>query len=224
MKRNLKTRAKRALGPEIFKFQNENENENGGDNTTAAAPPIISRCVSFFAISSPTSMAASMNRNSRLRCLVSLMLSLLQVAASTHATAACFVTTNYYQTTNSKTTRLFVSSGFSFQDGEQVLVSVQKPLGIVLEEQQPQPQPQPDDSDDDDDETAGTVIFVAEMDPAGSASRAGVLTGDVLLAVQNASVENRSLEYVMAFLAQAPRVVNLRFLRQTTRQTGLIKK
>jgi predicted metalloprotease with PDZ domain len=160
-----------------------------------------------------------MNRNSRTRLLASLVSSLLlplRVAALTHAAAAaaaaaCFVTSTHYQTTSSRAARLFVSSGFSFQDGDQVLVSVQKPLGIILEERQAQPQ---DDSNDD--ETAGTVIFVTEMDPDGSASRAGVLTGDVLLAVQNASVENRSLEYIMAFLAQAPRVVNLRFLRQTT--------
>jgi hypothetical protein len=73
---------------------------------------------------------------------------------------------------------VFVSSGFSFQGREQVLVSVQKPLGIILEERQPQRQQQDDSDDDDDDETAGTVIFVV----AGSASRAGVLIGDVLLA------------------------------------------
>jgi hypothetical protein len=155
--------------------------------------------------------------------LISLVLSLLLLpplrVASTRAhadAAACFVTSKYRQTTTSKSTRLLVSSGFSFQDGEQVLVSVQKPLGIVLEERQAQEQHQDDSDDNGSDAIAGTVIFVADMDPAGSASRAGVLTGDVLLAVQNASVENRSLEYVMAFLAQAPRVVNLRFLRQTT--------
>jgi hypothetical protein len=169
-------------------------------------------------------MATSMNKNGRMQLLVSLVLLLLllplRVAASTtHATTtACFVPPSmHYQTTSSRTTRLLVSSGFSFQDGEQVLVSVQKPLGIIIEVRQAREQ-QKDDTGDDDgyDETAGTVIVVAEMDPAGSASRAGVLRGDVLLAVQNASVDNRSLEYVMAFLAQAPRVVNLRFLRQTT--------
>jgi hypothetical protein len=170
-------------------------------------------------------MATSMNKNGRMQLLVSLVLLLLllplRVAASTtHATttACCFVPPSmHYQTTSSRTTRLLVSNGFSFQDGEQVLVSVQKPLGIIIEVRQAREQ-QKDDTGDDDgsDETAGTVIFVAEMDPAGSASRAGVLRGDVLLAVQNASVDNRSLEYVMAFLAQAPRVVNLRFLRQTT--------
>jgi C-terminal processing protease CtpA/Prc len=171
-------------------------------------------------------MIASMYRNSRMCRLVSLVLSLLlplRVASANAgaAAAACFVTSKYHQTTTSKSTQLLVSSGFSFQDGQQVLVSVQKPLGIVLEERQAQEQAQEqhqDDSDEDvgSDAIAGTIIFVAEMDPAGSASRAGVMTGDVLLAVQNASVENRSLEYVMAFLAQAPRVVNLRFLRQTT--------
>jgi S1-C subfamily serine protease len=92
---------------------------------------------------------------------------------------------------------LLVSGGFSFDDGEQVLVSVQKPLGILLEQ---------------DDDGGGPVI-VAEVDPAGSAALAGVQVRDVLMAVQNASVEHQSLEYVMKFLADAPRVVNLRFLR-----------
>lgn len=98
-----------------------------------------------------------------------------------------------------------------------MLVSVLKILGIILEERQVNQQEQPKDDNDDhgSEETAGTIVFVAEMDPAGSVSRAGMLTGDVLLAVQNASVENRSLEDVMAYLAQAPRVVNLRCLRQT---------
>jgi C-terminal processing protease CtpA/Prc len=165
-------------------------------------------------------MATGTNRNSRMWRLVSLVLSLplllpLRVASTHTGAAACFVTSKYSQTTTSKSTRFLVSSGFSFQDGEQVLVSVQKPLGIVLEERQAQEQHQ-DDSIDDGSDAIATVIFVAEMDPAGSASRAGVLTGDVLWVVQNASVENRSLEYVMVFLAQAPRVVNLRFLRQTT--------
>ena len=93
-------------------------------------------------------------------------------------------------------TQLRVSSGFSFEDGEQVLVSVQKPLGIILEQGE-----------------EGGIIVVAEVDPSGSAARAGVKTGDVLLAVQNASVQDQSLEYVLDFLGQAPRVVNLRFSR-----------
>lgn len=94
-------------------------------------------------------------------------------------------------------TKVFIGTGFSFDDGEQVLVSVQKPLGILLEQ---------------DDEEA--PVMVAEVDPSGSAGRAGVQAGDILVAVQNASVETQSLEYVMEFLGQAPRVVNLRFIRR----------
>jgi len=56
-------------------------------------------------------------------------------------------------------------------------------------------------------------VVEAEIDPNGSAASAGVKVGDVLLAVQNASVQERSLEYVLGFLGQAPRVVNLRFSR-----------
>ena len=93
-------------------------------------------------------------------------------------------------------TQLFIGTGFSFDDGEQVLVSVQKPLGIILEQQ----------------EEDGPVM-VGEVDPSGSAGRAGVQEGDILVALQNASVETQSLEYVMDFLGRAPKVVNLRFVR-----------
>lgn len=61
--------------------------------------------------------------------------------------------------------------------------------------------------------TVNRPIFVAKVDPSGSAARAGIQVGDVLVAVQNASVENQTLEYTMAFLSQAPTVVNLRFIR-----------
>ncbi|KAL7469103.1 hypothetical protein ACHAXS_009347 [Conticribra weissflogii] len=91
-----------------------------------------------------------------------------------------------------------ISSGFSFSDGEQVLVSVQRPIGIVLEQ-----------------ELSSGPIFVVEVDPSGSAADAGVKEGDVLLAVQNASVQNIDLEEVLAFIGNAPRVVNLRFLRKS---------
>ena len=94
--------------------------------------------------------------------------------------------------------KLRIGTGFSFDDGEQVLVSVQKPLGILLEQ----------------DEEEGSPVVVADLDSAGSAAKAGVQQGDILLAVQNASVESQSLEYVMDFLGRAPRVVNLRFLRR----------
>lgn len=92
---------------------------------------------------------------------------------------------------------LLVSSGFSFSDGQQVLVSAQRPLGIVLEQ----------------DETPGEIV-VRSLDPSGSGADAGVREGDILLAVQNASVQNASLDEVLAFIGNAPRVVNLRFLRR----------
>ena len=89
-----------------------------------------------------------------------------------------------------------VSSGFSFSDGEQILVSLQKPMGILLEQD------------------AGGPIIVMEVNQGGSADGAGVKIGDVLLAVQNASVENADLEEVLAFIGNAPKVINLRFLRE----------
>jgi C-terminal processing protease CtpA/Prc len=92
-----------------------------------------------------------------------------------------------------------VSSGFSFEDGEQILVSVQKPLGIVLQQ--------------DSDTTEGNIVVV-EVDPSQSAARAGVQVGDVLVAVQNASTISVELEEVLDFVAtKCPRVVNLRFPR-----------
>mmetsp|Transcript_140 Transcript_140/g.307 ORF Transcript_140/g.307 Transcript_140/m.307 type:complete len:142 (-) Transcript_140:53-478(-) len=89
-----------------------------------------------------------------------------------------------------------ISSGFSFSDGEQLLVSLQKPLGILLEQ-----------------ESQGPII-VAEVNQGGSADGAGVIVGDVLLAVQNASVESADLDEVLAFIGNAPRVLNLRLLRK----------
>ncbi|KAL7505292.1 hypothetical protein ACHAXN_002776 [Cyclotella atomus] len=93
---------------------------------------------------------------------------------------------------------LMIGTGFSFNDGEQILVSVQKPLGLVLEQ---------------DASATNTPITVAEVDTTGSASRAGVQEGDVLLAVQNMSVESYDLEQVLRAIGNAPRVVNLRLLR-----------
>jgi C-terminal processing protease CtpA/Prc len=90
-----------------------------------------------------------------------------------------------------------ISSGFSFQDDDQILISAQKPLGLILEEQE------------------DSSIAVVEMDETGSAAKAGVRMGDVLLSVQNASVENVSLEQAMTYIAQSPKVVNLRFSRAT---------
>ena len=89
-----------------------------------------------------------------------------------------------------------VSSGFSFSDGEQILVSLQKPMGVLLEQD------------------AGGPIIVTEVNQGGSADGAGVKIGDVLLAVQNASVENADLGEVLAFIGNAPKVINLRFLRK----------
>lgn len=88
-----------------------------------------------------------------------------------------------------------ISSGFSFDDGNQILVSVQKPLGLVLEQEDDGP------------------IVVSEVDPDGSAGSAGVQVGDVLLAVQNASVETADLDSVLNFMEQGPRVINLRLLQ-----------
>ena len=88
-----------------------------------------------------------------------------------------------------------ISSGFSFQNDDQILLSAQKPLGLLLEEQ--------DDAS----------IRVVEMDENGAAAKAGVRMGDILLSVQNASVKDVSLERAMAYIAQAPKVVNLRFAR-----------
>lgn len=99
--------------------------------------------------------------------------------------------------TNARKSPLFIGTGFSFDDGNQVLVSVQKPLGIILEQ-------------GDDDESS---IVVADVDVSGSAARAGIQVGDVLVAVQNASVEHQSIEDVLDFIVQVPRVVNLRFVR-----------
>jgi hypothetical protein len=103
-----------------------------------------------------------------------------------------------------------IGTGFSFDDGEQLLVSVQKPLGIVLEQQQQQQQQQNDDDDDND----GIIVRVTDVDPSGSAHRAGVRIGDVLVAVQNASVEQVDLESVLEFIQKGPRVMNLRLKRQ----------
>lgn len=91
-----------------------------------------------------------------------------------------------------------ISSGFSFNDGEQILVSAQKPLGIVLEQ-----------------DSESGIIIVAEVDPAGSAGKGGVKVGDILVAVQNASTENVDIDDVLAFVGNGPRVMNLRLMRPT---------
>jgi hypothetical protein len=94
-----------------------------------------------------------------------------------------------------------IGTGFSFEDGEQILVSVQKPFGIVLE------QGNEDRSDD------GRIV-VTEVDPNRSAEKTGVREGDVLVAVQNASTVSADLGQVLDFIAtKCPREVNLRFQR-----------
>ena len=101
-----------------------------------------------------------------------------------------------------------ISSGFSYDDDEQLLVSVQKPLGLVLEEQEC------------NDSASRTTIVVVELLQGSSAARAGVAVGDRLLAVQNADMTQQTLETVMEYIRQAPPVVNLRFQRAQGRGGG----
>eukprot|EP00536_Pseudo-nitzschia_multiseries_P000400 jgi/Psemu1/300027/fgenesh1_kg.5_\ len=115
-----------------------------------------------------------------------------------------------------------IGTGFSFEDGEQILVSVQKPFGIVLEQGGGTRTRTTTNTDDDGEEESSNIdttdscdgIVVTEVDPNGSAGRAGVRTGDVLVAVQNASTVSADLTEVLDFIAnKCPRVVNLRFQR-----------
>ena len=90
------------------------------------------------------------------------------------------------------------STGFTFDDGAsgERLASVQKPLGLVLV---------PLDDDDD----AG--VIVKDVAPGGNAERAGVLVGDIVLAVNNLDMRDASLASVLAAVEGVPgRVVNLR--------------
>lgn len=100
-----------------------------------------------------------------------------------------------------------ISSGFSFGDGEQILVSVQKPLGLLLEQDEDIIDCEGDNNNND------AVVYVAEILPDSSALRAGVQIGDVIVAVQNADMRCQSLETVMEYIGKAPQVVNLRFQR-----------
>lgn len=106
--------------------------------------------------------------------------------------------------------RMQLSSGFEFDDGEQLLVSMQKPLGLLLEETAT--------TNAQEDEDAFTGCFVAEVVPEGSASSAGVEAGFELLAVNNMDVSCSGLEEVMACIQQSPRVLNLRFRRAIIKQ------
>ena len=95
-------------------------------------------------------------------------------------------------------TLLQISTGLTFDDGDQLLVSAQKPLGMVLEEL--------------DEEKGGCIVVSVEEGSA--ADKAGVKEGDLLVAVQNADVGKADLDEVMGRIIDAPRVVNLRFWRR----------
>ena len=98
-----------------------------------------------------------------------------------------------------KPTILFIGTGLTFDDGDQILVSAQKPLGIVLEEKE--------------NGGEGGGVIVSELDPASACSRAGVEATDWLVAVNNADVSAGSIEEVMQRIIDGPKVVNLRFQR-----------
>jgi hypothetical protein len=113
-------------------------------------------------------------------------------------------------------TKLRISTGFSFDDGDQLLVSAQKPLGMVLEERVRR--------EGDIDFEPGSDIqhhqnypngcVVVEVLDGSAAKRAGVKPGDFLVAVQNADVTLSRFEEVMQRISDAPQVVNLRFWRK----------
>mmetsp|Transcript_8904 Transcript_8904/g.12310 ORF Transcript_8904/g.12310 Transcript_8904/m.12310 type:complete len:170 (-) Transcript_8904:213-722(-) len=98
-------------------------------------------------------------------------------------------------------TSLQIGTGFTFEDDEQILVSIQKPLGVILEEYEKA------------DEGGSSGCFVADMNNDGNASNGGVRVGDYLVAVQNMDCTKSTLEEVMDRIGNAPRVVNLRFQR-----------
>jgi len=95
-----------------------------------------------------------------------------------------------------RSTKRWISSGLTFEDNNQILVSVQKSLGIILEQ-----------------DTKASCIRIADIDPTGSGAMAGLRVNDILVAVQNADMADCDLEYAMQFIAQAPKVLNLRFVR-----------
>mmetsp|Transcript_63519 Transcript_63519/g.74388 ORF Transcript_63519/g.74388 Transcript_63519/m.74388 type:complete len:191 (+) Transcript_63519:34-606(+) len=92
-----------------------------------------------------------------------------------------------------------ISSGLTFDDGEQLLISVQKPLGVILEEI-------PDEED------LGVVrCCVVDIDESGNAYKSGVRVGHWCLAVQNMDVKHSTIEEILQRIGNAPKVVNLRF-------------
>ena len=102
--------------------------------------------------------------------------------------------------------RMQLGTGFEFDDGEQLLVSVQKPIGMVLEEHVEEAAAEL--------EGAGcSGCVVAAVVDGSAASRAGIEPGFRLLAVGNMDVRATELDEVMGLLQQSPRVVNLRFVR-----------
>lgn len=109
----------------------------------------------------------------------------------------CF-TTIKKKIPNTSNTSLDISSGLTFDNGEQLLVSAQKPLGLILEERSAE---------------GGSGCIVAQVTPGSVADRSGIRKGDLLIAVQNVDVEDMTLEDVMEKILSAPKVVNLRFWR-----------
>lgn len=97
---------------------------------------------------------------------------------------------------------LKVSSGFFFEEGGQALASLQKPLGLILEEEI---------------DAAGLPsVFVTEVLPGSSSASAGLAVGDVVIAVQNVNMKGQNLENVMTAIQQAPKVLNIRVQRKNT--------
>ena len=92
-----------------------------------------------------------------------------------------------------------ILSGLTFDDGDQLLVSTQKPLGLVLEEI-------------DKDVPKGCIV--TEVVVGSNADQAGCKPGDILVAVQNADVSKADFDEVMQRIGNAPKVVNLRFWRR----------
>ena len=105
-----------------------------------------------------------------------------------------------------------LSSGLTFtDDAGQRLVSLQRPLGLVLEQAEDESAVE-EVSDDREEAADDRGVLVAEVVAGSNAERAGVSAGDVLLAVNNLDVSSASLDAVMLAIQNAPgRVVNLRF-------------
>ena len=103
--------------------------------------------------------------------------------------------------------QLGLGTGFEFDDGRQLLVSVQKPIGMMLEQ---------DTAAEGSDAQDGCIVAGVLDDSA--ASRAGIEAGYRLLAVNNMDVRNEDLDQVMDLLQRSSRVVNLRFERPSSEE------